>query len=70
MSDVRCEHPRCRSRNPKPVWLIDGKKYCSFCGEKIITMQGVDHLRIHRLTDDWKSFPEPDIKYQGKVAHA
>jgi len=55
---THCEKRNCRSRNPKAVWLIDGKRYCHSCGEAQIELKGVDQLRIHRLSDKDRDFPE------------
>lgn len=51
MPIARCEKRGCRSKNPKAVWMINGKRYCHTCGESVIETQGVDSLRIYRLSD-------------------
>lgn len=70
MPSAKCEHPKCRSRNPRAVWLIDGKKYCGFCGEREIELHGIDQIRICRLSDNMFDFAEPDFKYQNRTARA
>lgn len=70
MPDARCENKKCRSRNPKAVWSINGKKYCHFCGEREIELHGMEELRIHRLSDNEFDFCEPDYKYRAKMVSA
>lgn len=68
MGENKCESKKCRSRNPKAVWLLNGVRYCSFCGEREIELHGMDELRIHRLSDNERDFFEPDFKYRDKMA--
>jgi hypothetical protein len=55
---TKCERRGCRSRNNKAVWSVDGRKMCHTCAEKIFEDRGIDQLRIVRLSDNDRDFPE------------
>jgi len=68
--EARCQNKKCRSRNPRAVWAINGRLYCHFCGEREIELHGMEELRINRLSDNEFDFSEPDYKYRQKMARA
>jgi hypothetical protein len=58
MTALKCERRGCRSRNPRALWSVNGKKMCHSCFEKTIELQGMEQLCIVRLSDNDRDFPE------------
>jgi hypothetical protein len=66
----RCENKKCRSRNNRALWAVDGSARCNHCFEVFMETASLDEHRIIRLTDDPRAFPEADYKYEHRVAQA
>jgi hypothetical protein len=70
VGQMRCDNPKCRARNNRALWMVDGHLRCNHCLEVHMETHSYDECRIVRLSDDWREFPEPDIKYQDRAKHA
>lgn len=54
----KCENLKCRARNNRAGWLVDGKPTCTSCMEKILEVKGIDGVRVYRLSDRESDYME------------
>ncbi len=65
-SQSRHHGNECRSRNNKGVWMVNGRILCASCYEKLLSDHSIDQLRICRLSDNERDFPESTRQYTAR----